>query len=137
MGQDRPRRVVPADLLVHLAGHACGQLLTRLPRSARRGPRPVALPGGTAMMRPVQKEVSPPFRGAAGNHGRGSMRTIAADRLTVPGGELPWTTEVSHGLILAPGQLQVSPRGPGSGWDKGGIDPDSGGRGAWIAMVSG
>jgi hypothetical protein len=29
------------------------------------------------------------------------MRTIAADRLTVPGGELPRTAEVSHSLILA------------------------------------
>ena len=65
------------------------------------------------MMRPVQKEVPPPFRGTAGDHGRRSMRTIPADRLTVPGGELLWTTEVSHGLILAPGWLQATPRGPG------------------------
>jgi hypothetical protein len=41
------------------------------------------------------------------------MRTIAADRLAVPGGELPWTAEVSHGLILAPGWPLASPRGPG------------------------
>jgi hypothetical protein len=34
------------------------------------------------------------------------MRTMAADRLTVPSGELPRTTEVSHFLILAPGWLQ-------------------------------
>jgi hypothetical protein len=39
------------------------------------------------------------------------MRTIAADQLTVPGGELPCTAELSHGLILAPGWQQASPRG--------------------------
>ena len=62
-------------------------------------------------MRTVQKKVPPPFRGTAGNHGRRSTWTIAADRLTIPGGELPWTAEVSHKLILAPGWLQGSPRG--------------------------
>ena len=52
-------------------------------------------------MRTVQKKVPPPFRGTAGNHGRRSTWTIAADRLTIPGGELPWTAEVRHNRILA------------------------------------
>ena len=50
-------------------------------------------------------------RGSAGNHDRRPMRAIATDRLAVPGGELPWTTEVSHKLILASSRLQSSPRG--------------------------
>ena len=59
-------------------------------------PRPVALAGGTAVVRAVQQEVPPPVRGAAGNDNRRSMWTIPADRFPVPGGELLCTAEVSR-----------------------------------------
>jgi hypothetical protein len=52
------------------------------------------------MMRPVQQEVQPPLRGAAGNHNRRPMRTITTDRLTIPGGELLRPAEISHEPIL-------------------------------------
>jgi hypothetical protein len=101
VGGNRACRGPQASLLVQLTGHARRQVLTWLARAGRRSPRPVTLPGRTAMMRAVQEQVPPPLRSTAGNHRRRPMRALTTDRLTIPGSELPRTAEVSHGAILA------------------------------------
>lgn len=54
------------------------------------------------MMRPVQQQAPPPFGSSGGDNDRGAMWGLTADRLTVPCGEGPRTTEIGH-ISLSPG----------------------------------
>src|SRR5262249_23300290 len=82
--------------LPQFAGDTCEKVFARLARPARRSPRPVTLPGRPAVMRAVQQQVPPPLRGAAGDDDRRPVRTLTADRLTIPCGERLSTSEISH-----------------------------------------
>jgi hypothetical protein len=99
--QDRLRGSLQADLLVQLSNCARGHILAGLARTGGRSPRPVALPGGAAVMHPVQQQILPPIGGAARDNYCGSVRTVTADWLAVLCGELSRAAEVSHVLILA------------------------------------
>lgn len=59
-------------------------------------------------MRTVQQQVPPPVRGAAGDHDRRPVRTLTADRLAIPRGELLLTPEISHADIVAAGRSSVN-----------------------------
>jgi hypothetical protein len=64
-------------------------------------------------MHAVQQEVPPPLRGTAGDHNRRPMRTLTADRLAIPRGELLLTAEITHAAILTASPELV--KGPGGG----------------------